>query len=185
VPQISQATSSSNLTTSAERKSVRRSLEEISRNSTKHQPGPKSLQDIRHNVDILLDGEALSELYVMSRIRGLEPTDLTFCSVNSRHTISVTDLGRLLRILRLHSSRSLVRSQVWFWTRPMLHTNVCGALDPYGGQSLLISIQTSHPGRLVPRYHNLHLYQLQPCRLRQTARRIFKRLSITRQARES
>ena len=85
MPQISQATSSPNLTTSAERKSVRRSLEEISRNPTKHQPGPKSLQDVRHNVDMLLDGEALSELYVMSRTRGLEPTDLTFALHSSQY----------------------------------------------------------------------------------------------------
>jgi hypothetical protein len=85
MPQISQATSSPNLTTSAERKSVRRSLEEISRNPTKHQPGPKSLQDVRHNVDMLLDGETLSELYVMSRTRGLEPTDLTFALHSSQY----------------------------------------------------------------------------------------------------
>lgn len=62
VPQIGQATSFSSLTTSAERKSIRRSLEEISRNSMKNSNGPKSLQDVRHNVDMLLDGEALPEL---------------------------------------------------------------------------------------------------------------------------
>ena len=62
VPQIGQASSSANLTTSAERKVVRRSLEEISRNSMKHQNGPKSLQDVRHSVDMLLDGETLPEL---------------------------------------------------------------------------------------------------------------------------
>ena len=66
VPQIGQATNFSSLTTSAERKSIRRSLEEISRNSTKNLNGPKTLQDVRHNVDILLDGEALPELYVAS-----------------------------------------------------------------------------------------------------------------------
>jgi hypothetical protein len=65
VPQIGQAATSSSLTTSTERKSIRRSLEEISRNSMKNPNGPKSLQDVRHNVDMLLDGEALPELYVV------------------------------------------------------------------------------------------------------------------------
>lgn len=138
MPQISQATSSSNLTTSAERKSVRRSLEEISRNPTKHQPGPKSLQEVRHNVDMLLDGEALSELYVMfsnMRPRG-NRSDFysSLIAVHSRHIISVTGLYLRLPILRLHSSPSLVRSQVWSWTRPMLHTNVRGALNTYGSR---------------------------------------------------
>src|SRR2546423_1648291 len=65
VPQIGHASSSPNLTTSAELKAVRRSLEEISRNSVKYQNGPKSLQDVRHSVDMLLDGEALPELYAV------------------------------------------------------------------------------------------------------------------------
>ena len=62
VPQIGQTSPSANLTTSAERKVVRCSLEEISRNSMKHQNGPRSLQDVRHSVDMLLDGESLPEL---------------------------------------------------------------------------------------------------------------------------
>jgi hypothetical protein len=85
VPQISQATSSLNLTTSAERKSVRRSLEEISRNSAGHQPGPKSLQGVGRNVDMLLDGDALSELYVVSRMQGLQPIDLTIALHSSQY----------------------------------------------------------------------------------------------------
>ncbi len=66
VPQIGQANSHYSLTTSAERKTVRRSLQEIGHNSTKDHNGPKFLQDVGHEVDKHLDGEALSELYVVS-----------------------------------------------------------------------------------------------------------------------
>ena len=133
VPQVGLASSSSSLTTSAERKAIRRSLEEISRNSMKHQNGPKSLQDVRHSVEMLLDGEALPELYAVHLLQDPEAQKPDLYSslivANSRHPNSATSLCLPRPILRPNSSQSSVRSQVWFWTRPMLHTNVCCTVE--------------------------------------------------------
>lgn len=64
VPQVGQASSHVSLTTPAERKTIRRGLEEFERNSTKRHNGFTPMQEVGQKVDKLLDGEALSELYV-------------------------------------------------------------------------------------------------------------------------
>lgn len=64
IPQVGQASSHLSLTTSAERKNIRRTLQDIRANPTNDHNGAKSLQDVGFDVDKLLDGDAISELYV-------------------------------------------------------------------------------------------------------------------------
>ena len=128
VPQIGQGSPFTNLATSGERKAVRRSLEEISRNSMKLQNGPKSLQDVGHSVDMLLDGEALPELYVVHLSQDLiaqrSDTHSPLTAANSKRLTTAIGLSLPRVILLPHSPQSSARSQQWCWSHLMLHTNV-------------------------------------------------------------
>lgn len=64
MPEVKLTHPSSTLTTLNERRTTRLALERLSNTSWRPGPRSESLQSVRHNLDMLLDGEALSELLV-------------------------------------------------------------------------------------------------------------------------